>query len=148
MQEFLGENYIWLKAFHLIAVICWMAGLLYLPRLFVYHRQTEAGSDADNMLRTMELRLLKIIMNPAMILSWIFGLMMLVANPALFEAGWMHVKFSAVVVMSILHMVYAKWRKLLAEGKTSPSENTFRLWNEVPALLMIIIVIMALVEPF
>lgn len=148
MTDFLTQYYLWIKALHVIAIIAWMAGLLYLPRLFVYHTQAGHGSEAAGYFEIMEYRLLRIIMNPAMIVSWILGLVMLWAMPNLLEFGWMHVKLTGVVLMTALHMVFAKWRKGLAAGTNTISEKTFRLWNEAPAVLMIIIVIMAVAEPF
>lgn len=148
MIELLAMYYNWFKAFHIIAVICWMAGLLYLPRLFVYH--VEAG---DNVSMTttfgiMERRLLRIIMNPAMIAAWIFGLIMFLINPGLLENGWMHLKITGFVLMTVLHMAFARWRKALVEGTNTHPARFYRLWNEAPALLMVIIVIMAVAEPF
>lgn len=148
MVDFLGQYYNWIKALHVISVMAWMAGLLYLPRLFVYHAQAGAGSETANTFVIMERKLLKIIMNPAMIAAWIFGLLMIYANPELFKQGWMHVKFTGVLAMTGMHMVYAKWRKALETGENVKPHTFYRIWNEVPAVLMIIIVIMAIVEPF
>lgn len=148
MTDFLVEYFMWLKAFHVIAVIAWMAGLLYLPRLFVYHCQVEHGTQAAILFQTMEFKLLKIIMNPAMIVTWVLGLVMIWIQPTLLEFGWMHLKLTAVVLMSVLHMVFAKWRKQFAAGTPKYSEKTYRIWNEAPAVLMVIIVIMAIAEPF
>ena len=142
------QYYLWLKALHVIAIIAWMAGLLYLPRLFVYHVQAGHGSEAAGYFEVMENKLLRIIMNPAMIVSWILGLLMLWADTSLFSAGWMHVKLTGIVLMTALHMVFAKWRKNLAAGTNTRSEKSLRLWNEAPAVLMVIIVIMAIVQPF
>ena len=148
MDDFLTQYYNWVKAFHVIAVMAWMAGLLYLPRLFVYHTQVAVGSDEDARFQTMEQRLLRIIMNPAMIVSWLLGLIMIWTQPNLFEFGWMHTKMTAVILMTVMHMVFAKWRKGFVNGTNSLSEKTFRIWNEAPAVLMVIIVIMAIAEPF
>lgn len=148
MIDFYIANYDWIKAFHVIAVIAWMAGLLYLPRLYVYHCKVEPGSESDSFFQVMEFKLLKIIMNPAMIISWILGLTMLWAMPNLLEFGWMHMKLSAVVFMTVLHMVFAKWRKDFMDGTPRYTEKTYRIWNEAPAVLMVIIVIMAIAEPF
>ena len=148
MQDFIIQNYLWIKALHVISMVSWMAGLLYLPRLFAYH--VEAGTDAkiSATFQTMERKLIKIIMNPAMILTWIFGGLMLYGNTGLFSQGWIHVKLLFVVLLSVLHMVFGKWRKNLAAGKNVKSAKFYKVWNEVPAVFMIVIVIMAVAEPF
>ena len=140
-------EYLWVKALHLIAVMSWMAGLLYLPRLFVYHAMVEAKSARAETFKLMERRLLKAIMNPAMILSWALGLWLLQQNPELLVMPWMWIKFGCVVMMTAAHMVFARMRRHL-EQDIALSEKTYRWWNEVPTVLMIIIVIMAVVEPF
>lgn len=148
MQDFLLQYYLWIKAFHVISIIAWMAGLLYLPRLFAYHADAKVGSDQSETFKIMERRLLRVIMNPAMILAWLFGLLMISANPALFENGWMHVKFMLVIVLTILHMVFSKWRKTFATDSNQRPAKLYKIWNEVPAVIMVIIVIMAVAEPF
>ena len=148
MSELLMQYYLWLKALHIIAIISWMAGMLYLPRLFVYHTDAAKGSDLSKTFKTMEYRLLRFIMNPAMIASWLFGILMIVANPGLFENGWMHVKITMVVLMSVVHMMYSKWRKAFERDENTRDAKFFKIWNEVPTVLMIIIVIMAVAEPF
>lgn len=140
-------DYLWVKALHLIAVMSWMAGLLYLPRLFVYHAMVEAGSVRAQTFKLMERRLLKAIMNPAMFLSWALGIWLLHKNPALLVMPWMWVKFICVIMMTAAHMVFARMRRQL-EKDIVLSDKTYRWWNEVPAVFMIIIVIMAVVEPF
>lgn len=140
-------DYLWLKALHLIAVMSWMAGLLYLPRLFVYHAMVEPGSVRAQTFKLMERRLLKAIMNPAMILSWGLGLWMLYQNPALLFMPWMWVKIVCVILMTVCHMVFARMRRKL-ELDQALSDKAYRVWNEGPTVLMIIIVIMAVVEPF
>ena len=140
-------DYLWLKALHLIAVMSWMAGLLYLPRLFVYHAMVEPGSVRAQTFKLMERRLLKAIMNPAMILSWGLGLWMLYQNPALLFMPWMWVKIVCVLLMTVCHMVFARMRRKL-ESDQALSDKAYRVWNEGPTVLMIIIVIMAVVEPF
>ena len=139
--------YEWIKALHIISVIAWMAGLLYLPRLYVYHAMVEPASVRAETFKLMERRLLKAIMNPAMIASWGFGAAMLYMNPALFGEIWMMVKIACVLVMSASHMVFAGMRKEL-EKDIARSDKAYRFWNEVPTILMIIIVIMAVAEPF
>ena len=139
-------DYLWIKALHLIAVMSWMAGLLYLPRLFVYHAMVEAESVRAHTFKLMERKLLKAIMNPAMILSWTLGLWLLHQNPGLLIMPWMWIKFSCVVMMTVVHMVFARMRRQL-EQNIALSEKAYRWWNEVPTILMIIIIIMAVVEP-
>ena len=149
MQDVLLQNYEWLRALHIIAVISWMAGMLYLPRLFVYHAETEAGSDKSETFKIMERRLLKFIINPAMIAAWILGLSMLYANPGMLEGqGWMHAKLLLVLVMSGVHGMLAKNVKIFARDENVKSSRYFRILNEVPTALMILIVIFAVVQPF
>ncbi len=148
MQDFLFNYYLWIKALHIIAIIAWMAGLLYLPRLFVYHADKAVGSPESEMLKIMERKLLKLIMNPAMIAAWVFGALMLWANPALFSQGWIHVKLLAVVLMSAAHMVFGKWRKDFAFDNNTRDHKFYRFANEAPTVLMIIIVLMAVAKPF
>lgn len=138
---------LWLKALHIVAVISWMAGLLYLPRLFVYHSQVAAGSEAGELFKVMERRLLKIIMNPAMLIAWILGLWLAILQGN-FSDGWFHVKLLLVVVMTIFHMVLGKWRKEFATGSNSRSQRFYRFANEIPTVLMIIIVIVVVLKPF
>lgn len=148
MQEFLSMNYEWLRALHIISIIAWMAGMLYLPRLFVYHVDAKKGSTQSETFKVMEYRLLKFITNPAMIAAWVFGGLMLWANPALFDGGWMHVKLTCVILMSGAHGVLSKHVKRFAVDENQKSAKYFRILNEVPTVLMIIIVIMAVVQPF
>ena len=138
--------YEWIKALHIMSVIAWMAGLLYLPRLYVYHAMVEAGSVRAETFKLMERRLLKAIMNPAMIASWGFGLVMLYMNPALLSEIWMIIKITCILAMTVTHTVFGKMRKEL-ENDNARRDGTYRVWNEVPTILMIIIVIMAVVEP-
>lgn len=140
-------DYQWVKALHLISVMSWMAGLLYLPRLFVYHAQVEKDGARAQIFTLMERRLLKAIMNPAMIASYIFGLWMLHLNPALLQEPWMFIKLIAIVVMTYAHMKFSKMCRLLEKGE-GRGDRYYRIWNEVPTLMMIIIIIMAVVEPF
>lgn len=148
MQDFLLQYYLWIKAFHVISIIAWMAGLLYLPRLFAYHVEAKPQSDQSETFKTMEARLLRIIMNPAMMAAWLFGILMISANPALFDNGWMHVKFMLVIVLSVLHMVFSKWRKTFSADENKRPAKFYKIWNEVPAVIMVVIVIMAVAEPF
>jgi len=148
MSEFLLNNYLWVQAFHLIAVISWMAGMLYLPRLYVYHAKSIVGSDQSETFKIMENRLLRYIMNPAMILTFIFGGLMIWANPGLFSSGWIHAKILLVVLLAAAHMVFSKWRKDFAKDQNTKSPKFFKIANEIPTVLMILIVILAVVKPF
>jgi putative membrane protein len=141
-----GMAYEWVKALHIISVIAWMAGMLYLPRLYVYHAMVEAGSVRAETFKLMERRLLKVIMNPALIASWGFGLAMVYMYPALLSEIWMLIKIGCVCVMTVTHMIFGKMRKEL-EKDQARADRAYRIWNEVPTILMIIIVIMAVVEP-
>ncbi|NCC22031.1 MAG: protoporphyrinogen oxidase HemJ [Alphaproteobacteria bacterium] len=140
--------YEWLRALHIISFVAWMAGLFYLPRLFVYHAQVKPGSDASETFKVMERKLLRIIMNPAMIATWVFGLTMLAARPDLLGHGWFHVKLFAVVLLTIVHMVFARWRRAFAEDRNTRDHRFYRIANEIPTILLIVIVIMGVVEPF
>lgn len=142
----MAEYYLWIKAGHIIAVISWMAGLLYLPRLFVYHCDAEAGSARADMLKVMERRLLRAIMTPAMVLSFLFGgaLIAIVG----FDGGWLHGKLMLVLALAVAHGMMARWRRDFAEDRNRHSQRFYRFANEVPTLLMIAIVILAVVKPF
>lgn len=149
MQELLSTYFEWIRAFHIIAVISWMAGMLYLPRLFVYHTQAPRGSDLSQTLELMERRLFKLIMNPAMIAAWVFGCLMLYAHWDLYKiSGWMHAKLLFVFLMTGVHHMYIKYLKGFAADKNEKSAKFYRILNEVPTILMIIIVILAVVQPF
>jgi protoporphyrinogen IX oxidase len=139
--------YLWVKAFHVIAVISWMAGMLYLPRLFVYHCEADVGSKQSETFKVMERKLLRIIINPAMILAWVLGLW-LVWLGSWHMAGWMHAKFALVIVMSALHGFYVRLWQDLGADKNRRSQKFYRIINEVPAVLMIGIVILVIVKPF
>jgi len=141
--------YPWVKSVHLMAVIAWMAGLFYLPRLFVYHTQSAVGSDQDALFKIMERRLLRAIMNPAMIVAWLLGIT-LVLTPGVMSwtAGWWHVKFASVLAMTWFHMHLAGQRKVFERGDRPRTERYWRAMNEVPTLLMIAIVLMVIAKPF
>ena len=136
-----------IKALHLISVMSWMAGLLYLPRLFVYHAETTVGSVRAETFKVMERRLLKAIMNPAMIASFVFGIWMMVLAPSLLYEPWMHVKILCVLLMAGCHGVFSKMRRKLENDEPPKPPRAYRIWNEVPTVLMVIIVFMALVKP-
>ena len=136
-----------IKALHLISVMSWMAGLLYLPRLFVYHAETTVGSVRAETFKVMERRLLKAIMNPAMIASFAFGIWMIVLAPGLLYELWMHVKILCVLLMAGCHGVFSKMRRKLENEEPPQPPRAYRIWNEVPTVLMVIIVFMAVVKP-
>lgn len=149
MQEFLSQNYLWLQALHIIAVISWMAAMLYLPRLFVYHASAKPGSELSETLKVMERRLLKFICNPAMIAAWVLGLTMLYANPGILSGqGWMHAKLTLVLLLSGVHGVLAKNVRVFAADANTKSPKYFRILNEIPTVLMIGIVILAVTKLF
>ncbi|MCG7392724.1 protoporphyrinogen oxidase HemJ [Microvirga sp. ACRRW] len=139
--------YLWLKAFHVIAVVAWMAGMLYLPRLFVYHADTPRGSIQSETFKIMERRLLKAIINPAMIVTWVLGLYLL-WDGGWYVSGWMHAKIALVLIMSGLHGVYVRRLKDFAADKNTKPAKYYRILNEVPTVLMIGIVILVIVKPF
>ena len=141
-----GTAYFWLKALHVIAIIAWMAGLLYLPRLFVYHADADPGSELSETLKIMERRLLRAIMNPAMIVSIGAGGALLFYQD--FSDIWLHVKLTAVAGLIVMHMLMARWRKDFEADRNTRGHVYFRIANEVPTVLMILIVIMAVVKPF
>ncbi|MEC9347576.1 MAG: protoporphyrinogen oxidase HemJ [Pseudomonadota bacterium] len=145
------DYYMWFKAFHVMSVIAWMAALLYLPRLFVYHADAETGSVQSETFKVMERRLLRGIANPSMIAAWLFGVLMLVAGNGVMYAwtdGWLHVKLTMVVLLTLYHMAMAGWRREFAADTNSRGPRFYRMLNEVPALLMVVIVIMVIVKPF
>jgi protoporphyrinogen IX oxidase len=144
--------YEWVKAFHVIAVIAWMAGMLYLPRLYVYHCAAAPGSDQSETFKVMERRLLRAIVNPAMIATWVLGLWLAWLGPdshyGWFASGWLQAKIVLVVAMSALHGMLARWRKDFATDRNRHSAKFYRIVNEVPTVLLIAIVILAVVKPF
>ncbi|MGD0191910.1 MAG: protoporphyrinogen oxidase HemJ [Rhizomicrobium sp.] len=147
MTGFLGQAYLWVKALHIIAVIAWMAGMLYLPRLFVYHCETTAGSAESERFKVMERRLLRLIVNPAMIAVWIFGIMLAVSSDA-WRDKWLDVKLILVLALTGVHGMFAGWVRLFARDANTRPARFYRIWNEVPTALMIGIVILAVVKPF
>lgn len=140
--------YEWIKALHVISIIAWMAGLLYLPRLFVYHCEVAAGSDTSERFKVMERRLLRAIMNPAMIAAYVFGIAMIVMTPEWMKQGWLHAKLLFVLLLTASHMMMARWRREFAEDRNTRPQRFYRIANEVPTLLMIGIVIFVIVKPF
>ena len=139
--------YEWLKAFHVIAIIAWMAGMLYLPRLFVYHCEAEPGSKQSETFKVMERRLLKAIINPAMIVSWALGLW-LVWMGGWYVSGWFHAKLVLVLALSAMHGFYVRWVRDFAADRNQHSHKFYRIINEVPTILMIGIVLLVVIKPF
>ena len=139
--------YLWIKALHIIAVVSWMAGMLYLPRLFVYHAVAAPGSAPSETFKVMERRLLNFIMTPAMAVSWILGLILMIQTQAM-GAGWFHAKFALLIVMSALHGLLSRYVADFARDQNRHTHKFFRIVNEIPTVLMIAIVILAVVKPF
>jgi len=139
--------YLWIKAAHIFAVISWMAGMLYLPRLFVYHSASEPGSEQSETFKVMERRLLRIIVNPAMVATWVLGLWLSWVTGA-YASGWLHAKLVLVVAMSGLHGMLSRWTRDFAADRNRHSQRFYRIINEIPAILLIGIVILAVVKPF
>ena len=137
-----------ITALHILSVISWMVGLLYLPRLFVYHAQSEIGSVRAETFKVMERRLLKAIMNPAMIASFIFGIWLVTLNQGLVLETWFQVKVIAVIAMAGCHGKFSKMRRLLEDDVQPLTTTTYKIWNEVPTVLMIIIIFLAVLKPF
>ena len=145
----LGPFLPYTKSLHVISVIAWMAGLFYLPRLYVYHCGLVRGSEESERFKVMERRLLKQIMTPAMAATWLFGIIMILTPGAVdWTAGWWHVKLLAVILMSGFHGACSKWRKTFMEDRNIKSHRYYRYANEVPTVLMVVIVIMAIAQPF
>jgi len=139
--------YPWLKAFHLIAAMAWMAGMLYLPRLYVYHCEAEPGSKQSETFKVMERRLLRAIIDPAMIATWVLGLWLAFASDA-WSTGWFRAKLALALILSVNHAFLARWRRHFAADRNRHSAKFYRVVNELPTLLMIGIVILAVVKPF
>ncbi|HEY0283563.1 MAG TPA: CopD family protein [Rhizomicrobium sp.] len=146
MKEFLLDHYLVIKALHVIAVIAWMSGMFYLPRLFVYHTQTKPGAADYERFMVMERKLLKIIMAPAVITVWLLGLTMAWLMDY-WSLHWFEMKLALVAAMTLTHFSYAIWAKDFALGRNQRSARFFKVWNEVPTVLMIGIVVLAIVKP-
>lgn len=142
-----GRFYLWAKAIHVIAAISWMAGMLYLPRLFIYHCDAEPGSVQSETFKVMEQRLLRVIINPAMVVTWVFGLW-LAWDGFGFLGGWLHAKIFAVVLMSAAHGYLSGAVRAFAEDRNTKPARHWRIVNEVPTVLMIVIVVLVIVKPF
>lgn len=148
MQSVFLDYYLTIKALHIISFVSWMAGMFYLPRLYVYHTKTAVGSDGSEMFKVMERKLLKFIMNPAMIATFIFGLIMIYANPDLMSYGWMHAKITLVLIMAGLHGYLGYTRKKFDKDNRAKSEKFYRYLNEGPTVVFIAIVFLAILKPF
>ncbi|WP_298294799.1 protoporphyrinogen oxidase HemJ [uncultured Litoreibacter sp.] len=149
MSEFLFSLYPWVKALHIMAVISWMAGIFYLPRLFVHHTEkVKAGGDTDALFQMMEMKLLRVIMNPAMIVTWAAGLYMVALGIIDWSELWPWIKAICVLAMTWFHHWLGKRRKDFVAGNSQLTGRQFRMMNEVPTVLMVIIVISVVVRPF
>jgi protoporphyrinogen IX oxidase len=148
MTGFLAEHYLILKALHLAAVIAWMAGIMYLPRLFIYHLEATPGGEAQAFFIKMERRLLKGIMNPSLVAVWLMAILMLIANPGLLQAGWFHMKLPMVVGISAIHGFYAATQKKFERGERPNTGTFWRIMNEAPFLLMLVALFLAVLKPF
>ena len=149
MMDFLADAYLWIKALHIICVMAWMAGLLYLPRLFVYHAESQVGSEKSETFKVMERRLLRAILNPAMIAAYLFGILLLISSPMVdWGSGWLWIKLALIAALTVLHHLYALWRKAFERDANTREARFYRIMNEVPAVLMIGIVLMAVAKPF
>jgi len=148
MLELSTLAYLWIKALHIISVIAWMAGLLYLPRLFVYHTDAEVGSELSETFKVMERRLLRAIMNPAMLSSLLFGGLLLISDITDWSNGWLHAKLVMVAGLIYLHMKMAGGRRAFDEDRNTHSQKYFRYANEAPTLLMVGVVLMVVLRPF
>lgn len=141
-------TYLIVKSFHIVAMVAWFAGLFYLPRLFVYHTQNH-GAAAAKMLVTMERKLYRYIMTPAMLATWGFGLWLVMMEPGWMKGqGWLHAKLMLVLALTAYHASLGRYGRKLAQGTNNRSERFFRLWNEVPTLILIAIVVLAVTKPF
>ena len=148
-MSFLVPLYPWVKSLHVISIIAWLAALLYLPRLYVYHCDVPRGSVEGERFKVMERRLLKQIASPAMMAAWTFGIL-LVLTPGVIDwrAGWWHVKLASVIVLTVFHMALSRWRRDFLEDRNTRSQRFYRIANEVPTALMVLIVLMVIARPF
>jgi putative membrane protein len=148
-MSWLVDLYPWIKAAHIVSVVAWMAGLLYLPRLFVYHAGARRGSSAAETLKVMERRLLRGIMHPALVATYLFGIL-LALTPGMVDwsRGWIHMKLAAVLGLTVIHGFLTYCQRRFAGDRGLPSARFFRILNEIPTALLILIVIMVVVKPF
>lgn len=148
LDDFLAGYYLWIKALHIISVIFWIAGMAYLPRLFVYHAEAAPGSETSELFKVMERRLLRGIINPSMVAAFLFGGLMLAINPALFSDHWMQVKLVLVLAMGGIHGAFSRWRKEFERDENRRPARFYRIVNELPLVLVIVIVLLAVPKPF
>lgn len=148
-MSWLAAAYPWIKACHIVSIVAWMAGLFYLPRLFVYHAEVVRGSETSETFKVMERRLLRGIMNPAMVAVYVFGIL-LALTPGIvdWQSGWIYVKLTAVAGLTIVHHLLGLWRKDFAADRNRHSARFYRIVNEIPTLLLILIVVMVVAKPF
>lgn len=148
MDDLLSASYPWVKSLHIVSIIAWMAGMLYLPRLFVYHCDAQPGSDKSETFKIMERRLLRAIINPAMIASFVFGILLLL-TPGVVDWGawWIYAKLTLVLAMTAVHGLFARWRKEFEADKNTRPARIYRIANEAPTLLMIVIVFLVVLKP-
>lgn len=142
-----GQVYLYLKAFHIVAMVAWMAGMLYLPRLYAYHADAARGSELSETFKVMEQRLLRVIINPAMIATWVLGLW-LAYDGGFFAAPWLHAKLTLVILLTIFHIFLSRWRRDFAADRNTRSARFYRIVNELPTIILIFIVILVVVKPF
>lgn len=142
------DYFLWYKSIHIISVISWMAAMLYMPRLFMYHTKAKPGSEMDEVFQTMERRLLRMIMNPALLLTYFFGLLTAYIYGFAALGAWFHLKMFAVLLLTIFHGLLAKWRKDFVKGNNTHSAKFYKIINEVPTILMVLSVVLVVVKPF
>ena len=141
--------YPWIKALHIVSMVAWMAGMFYLPRLFVYHCEVPRGSAESERFKVMERRLLKQIINPAMIATFVFGILLAITPGVIdWSAGWWHVKLLGIVLMSAFHGMLPRWRRDFLEDRNTRPAKFYRIANEIPTVLLLLIVVMVIVRPF
>ena len=149
MSYFLAAAYLWIKALHIIAIIAWMAGLLYLPRLYVYHADAPRGSRRAAMLETMERRLLRGIMLPAVVMTYVFGgLLLSVPGVVDWRQGWIWAKLALVLLLTVFHVKLARWRLDFLTGRFTNTSRFYRIVNEIPTVIMVAIVLLVVLKPF
>lgn len=149
MSGWLAAAYPWIKSLHIVSMVAWMAGLLYLPRLYVYHSMAPVGSDLSETFKVMERRLLRGIMTPAMIATWIFGLLLAVTPGVVdWTMGWIWTKLALVFALTVFHFVLAHWRRVFSAGQNRRAAAFFRVVNELPTLALLAIVVLVVVKPF
>ncbi|MDE0724200.1 MAG: protoporphyrinogen oxidase HemJ [Alphaproteobacteria bacterium] len=140
--------YLTFKALHIISVVCWFAGLFYLPRIFVYYTERAKTEETKQVLQTMSFKLLKYITTPAAVATWVFGLILLIQNPYLFEEGWIHAKLTCVILLTVYHAYLIKYNHDVQLDAVKKSGKYFRIFNEIPTIILIIVVFLAVLKPF